>query len=204
MSQRSQRKPSNILESDKEHANTTSKGKNNWKKKPQSQDRARKNRSNYIHEKSLKKIKKKKTSNGLVKLPGYDTVLVREIHVCVFCLGGQRQELNYAACTRAEFLFCVSKKIWLWGYTYIFLLCGSSQHMHSILAAPEPLKFGLVLDYCFVYLTQRDKAISIQQVWCSFKHWVLGRDSPPGHLSWFYFAGVNRSHSQLNAWVILA
>lgn len=120
MSQRSQRKPSNILESDKEHANTTSKGKNNWKKKPQSQDRARKNRSNYIHEKSLKKIKKKKTSNGLVKLPGYDTVLVREIHVCVFCLGGQRQELNYAACTRAEFLFCVSKKIWLWGYTYIF------------------------------------------------------------------------------------
>jgi len=29
-------------------------------KKPQTQDRARKNRSNYIHEKSLKKIKKKK------------------------------------------------------------------------------------------------------------------------------------------------
>lgn len=55
-----------------------------------------------------------------MKLPGYDTVLVREIHVCVFCLGGRRQELNCAACTRAEFIFCVSKKIWLWGYTYIF------------------------------------------------------------------------------------
>ena len=118
----------------------------------------------------LKRLRKKKTSNGLVKLPGYDTVLVREIHVCVFCLGGQRQELNYAACTRAEFLFCVSKNNLVVRIYIYFLLCGSSQHMHSILAAPEPLKFGLVLDYCFVYLTQRDKAISIQQVWCSFKH----------------------------------
>jgi len=70
--------------------------------------------------------------------------------------------------SRISFL-CQQKNLVVRIYIY-FLLCGSSQHMHSILAAPEPLKFGLVLDYCFVYLTQRDKAISIQQVWCSFKH----------------------------------
>lgn len=120
MSQRSQRKPSNILESDKEHANTTSKGKNNWKKNLKPKIEQERIDQITFTRNPLKRLRKKKTSNGLVKLPGYDTVLVREIQWCIFCLGGQRQELNYAACTRAEFLFCVSKKIWLWGYTYIF------------------------------------------------------------------------------------
>lgn len=105
---------------------------------------------------------KKKTSNSLVKLPVCDTgCLGWETDVCVFCWG-------WAARTREEFfLFCVRNKLGVRIYLYIFTTMW--QHMHIIWASTRATEF------LFIYLTRRDKVIRIQQVWCSFELWVLGR-----------------------------
>lgn len=105
---------------------------------------------------------KKKTSNSLVKLPVCHTGCFGwETDVCVFCWG-------WAARTREDFfLFCVRNKLGVRIYLYIFTTMW--QHTHKILASTR------ATEILFIYLTRRDKVIRIQQVWCSFELWVLGR-----------------------------